>query len=76
MDVLTVSVAELLNPQLIPANKLGPQTIHGIVLPGLSVLAPADFQTILSQDPFVSVAPTTAAPPFDCKVPTSPDRAL
>jgi hypothetical protein len=51
VDVLDISVAELKNPSLIPAAKLGPQNIHGSILPGLSVLDATDLVTILAEDP-------------------------
>jgi hypothetical protein len=71
MDVIDVSVAELLNPSLIPAAKLGSQTVNGVGgLPGLSSLCaqPAqctasDFSTIVNFDPFSSSSvPSTEVP--------------
>lgn len=66
MDVVWVSVAELLNPGLIPPSKLGPQTVNNVTgLPGLSSLCAdpsqciaSDFAPIVSLDPLVSVAAT------------------
>jgi hypothetical protein len=69
-DILNVSVAEMLNPTLIPAWKLGNQNIGGFVLPGLSSLcadpthcAASDFAQILALDPLVSA--DTTQPPSD-----------
>ncbi|HEY5006448.1 MAG TPA: carboxypeptidase-like regulatory domain-containing protein, partial [Caulobacteraceae bacterium] len=58
MDVIDVSVAELKNTSLIPAAKMGQQTIHGVVLPGLSALKPADFTSIATMDVLTSPTAT------------------
>jgi YD repeat-containing protein len=63
-DVISISVAELKNPALIPASKLVPQVFRTttgseVTLPGLNTLTPADFKTILALDPLASGDPTT-----------------
>lgn len=67
-DIINVSAAELMNPALISAAKLGSQHVGDQVLPGLSSLCaqPAqctasDFAQFLAQDPLVS-SDTTLAP--------------
>lgn len=66
MDIIDVSVAELLNPSLIPASKLGPQTVNGVSgLPGLSTLCAQptqctanDFANIVQLDSLLTVVST------------------
>jgi len=66
-DVITVNVKELQNPSLIPASKLGQQTIDGVSLPGLSSICAnpnqctaADFAAIVSYDGLANANPTAA----------------
>jgi hypothetical protein len=59
MNVIDISLAEARNPSLIPAAKLGPQTLHGITMPGLSALQASDFATIAAMDKVTSI---TSAP--------------
>jgi phage tail sheath gpL-like len=77
MQVVDVSVAELLDPTQIPLVKLQPQVIDGVTVPGLSNICahptsctisnacgcvPSDFAAIVQQDPLVFPADQTAAP--------------
>ena len=59
MNVIDISLAEVRNPSTIPAAKLGPQTIHGVTMPGLGVLKASDFAAIAAMDQVTSL---TAAP--------------
>jgi hypothetical protein len=62
-DIIPISVAELRNPALIPAKNLATQVVRNTdgtetPYPGLSVLRPVDFQSILALDPLASGDPT------------------
>src|SRR5262249_50442595 len=63
VDVIDVSLAEVNNPTLIPASKMGSQIIHGVTLPGLSALKASDFDAIAKMDAVTSLT----APPADSK---------